>query len=93
MVNIVGGPSIHNHVWLIVDGDHIGIRVVVVYPGIESSLLWIVRGPLILTLGLCWFVRRSPILAKQSSERVRNPTKVELLRLLELLEGRPSQLV
>ena len=93
LINIVGGPSVHNHVRLVVDGNHIPIGIVVVGPRIESSL-WIVRGPLTLTLG--WFVGRPSILPQQSSERVgqaTNPTKVELLRLLKLLEGRPSQLV
>ena len=93
LVNIVGGPSVHDHIRLIVNGDHISIGVVVV-GWIESSLLWIVRRPLLaLTLGLRRFVGRSPILPEQPGERVGQATKVELLRLLELLEGRPSQLV
>ena len=89
LVNIVGGPTVHNHVRLIVDGDHITIGVVVV----KSSLLWIVRWSLTLPLCLWGFVRRSPILPEQPSEGVSDPTKVELLRLWKLLEGRPSQLV
>ena len=94
LINVVWSPSVHNHIRLVVDGDHITIRIVAVW--IESSLLWIVRGPLTLTLVLRGFVGRPPILPEQSSEGVgqpTNPAKVELLRLLELLEGRSSQLV